>query len=122
MIDEQQVDELLYEGFVDDADRAKMSAVRAASPEKLAKCQPTFQDERLKTLLPLYKARNFPEILNDYEKTWWLKFRQQKLLNSGRLKDYQTKLGEMLKSSTSTADKNLLKELQDYSRLIEPKA
>jgi exodeoxyribonuclease-1 len=65
MVDDQQVDGQLYDRFNKDEDRTKMSVVRAAEPEELSKLIDDFSDERLRALLPLYKARNFPESLSN---------------------------------------------------------
>lgn len=121
MVDEQQVDELLYDGFVDDSDRSRMSAIRVMTTDKVADFKPDFKDERLKVLWPLYKARQFSESLNPEEKKWWQAFRQQKLINSGWLERYQKRIAELLKSSSTAGKQNLLKELRDYGQVIAPK-
>ena len=57
----------LYDGFLNDADRVKVSAVRNAEPEKLVDFHPDFIDERLPELLLHYKGRNYPECLSESE-------------------------------------------------------
>jgi exodeoxyribonuclease I len=120
MVDEQKIDELLYDGFVDDSDRTKMSAVRAAKPEKLKDFQPAFKDERLKALLPVYKARQFPETLSEAEASWWQKYRQQKLVKSGWFERFQKRLVELSASPATAGQRNLLDELRDYAKKLKP--
>jgi exodeoxyribonuclease-1 len=82
VVNEQDVDGLLYDKFVNDADKTKMRVVRAAKPEELTKAV-DFSDERLKLLLPLYKARNFPKSLSGDEQEKWEEFRKHRLLDGG---------------------------------------
>ena len=69
----------LYDGFLDEADRVKVSAVRNAIPEELADFHPEFRDERLPKLLLHYKGRNFPESLSETEASEWEKYRRARL-------------------------------------------
>ena len=61
MPDPQKVDEQLYEGFVDGADKTKMAVIRAADATALADINIDFADERLNLLLPLYQS---PQLSN----------------------------------------------------------
>ena len=72
-------EEAIYEGFLDDADRVKVAAVRNADANKLADFHPDFHDERLPELLLHYKGRNFPESLSESEADEWEKFRHARL-------------------------------------------
>ena len=69
----------LYEGFIGDRDRRLCERVRAADPQQLAQEQWPFDDERLPELLFRYRARNFPETLNEQEQERWKLFCQQRL-------------------------------------------
>lgn len=69
----------IYEGFLGDADRAKVAAVRNAEPDRLEGFVPEFHDERLAPLLLHYKGRNFPEILSASEAEEWGRFRRVRL-------------------------------------------
>ena len=69
----------LYEGFLNDKDRVKVSAVRNASSNHLADFNPDFDDERLPELLLHYKGRNFPEILSEDEMAKWQAYRKARL-------------------------------------------
>ena len=124
VIDEQQVDSQLYDGFVNDADRIKMSVVRAAEPSELNDFQKNFSDDRLKSLLPLYKARNFPSSLSTKEQTWWQSFKTKRLLAGGEASlaaRYFKRLEELSQPKRlSKEQKYLLNELKLYGKSILP--
>lgn len=69
----------LYEGFLDDADRVKVAAVRNADMNHLADFHPDFHDPRLPELLLHYKGRNFAEALSDSEMVKYEEYRQERL-------------------------------------------
>lgn len=69
----------LYDGFLDDNDRIKVSAVRNAEANKLADFHPDFHDQRLPELLLHYKGRNFPESLSESEASEYEKYRKARL-------------------------------------------
>ena len=69
----------LYDGFLNDADRVKVTAVRNAEPAKLADFHPDFIDERLPELLLHYKGRNFPECLSESEAEKYEEYRRMRL-------------------------------------------
>jgi exodeoxyribonuclease-1 len=124
VIDEQNVDEQLYDNFVKDADRVKMGVVRAADLAELGQLKLDFTDDRLQALLPLYKARNFPQTLSSEEQAAWEKFKTKRLLSGGqasRAAKYFNRLEELGKQSQlNKQQKYLLKELQLYAQSILP--
>ena len=69
----------LYDGFLNDKDRVKVSVVRAADADKLADFHPTFDDERLPELLLHYKGRNFPSSLSENEMEQYEEYRRKRL-------------------------------------------
>ena len=69
----------IYEGFLNDADRVKVAAVRNADANRLADFHPDFDDERLPELLLHYKARNYPEALSEHEMERWEAYRRARL-------------------------------------------
>jgi exodeoxyribonuclease-1 len=109
------VEDKLYDGFLNDKDKAKMSAVRSASAEELADFHPIFLDERLEELLLRYKARQFPESLADDERKAWEIYRAQKL--GAALPGYLKQLQAL---AASGADTYLLEELQLWAESIVP--
>ena len=69
----------LYDGFLNDQDRYKVTLVRNADANKLADFHPDFIDERLPELLLHYKGRNYPEALSDAEAAKWEEYRHARL-------------------------------------------
>ncbi len=68
---QKPVDQQLYDGFFGDADRAQIELVRNTEAAHLAALEPAFKDPRLTPLLFLYRARNYPETLNESELVKW---------------------------------------------------
>ncbi|MBQ9018368.1 exodeoxyribonuclease I [Candidatus Saccharibacteria bacterium] len=73
-------EQALYDGFLSDTDRIKVSAVRNADAARLADFHPDFHDPRLPELLLHYKGRNFPESLSEQEAEKWESYRKERLL------------------------------------------
>lgn len=69
----------LYDGFLNNADRIKVAAVRNADGQKLADFHPDFDDERLPELLLHYKGRNYPESLSEKEMVKWKEYCKARL-------------------------------------------
>lgn len=120
----QAVDGQLYDGFVSDEDKTKMSVVRAAKPAELNDLNLNFKDGRLKLLLPLYKARNFPKFLDDSEQAQWEEFRKVRLTGeSDKIQNYFKRLEELAKAPGMDPEKlYLLEELNLYAQSITPAA
>jgi exodeoxyribonuclease-1 len=121
---EVPVDEQLYEGFMNDADKKRMADFCAADPEKLAAMESLFQDKRLQALVPLYKARNYPDRLTPEERTVWEQHVYEALLGGGqssRLARYFSRLQELANDPGLAEDKRfLLEELQLYGQSVMP--
>ncbi len=124
VIDELRVDQQLYDGFVNSTDRTKMAVVRAAEPAELCQLGLDFTDDRLKVLLPLYKARNFPKSLTSDEQEWWEKFKTRRLLGGGEASEtakYFKRIEELNKQPRLNKNqKYLLEELELYGQSILP--
>jgi len=124
VIDEMKVDGALYDGFINDSDKSKMRVVRAANAEELADLHLDFADDRLKFLLPLYKARNYPTSLTPGEQELWEKFKTRRLLDGDEnslAASYFKKVSELLAGvGTNGQAKYLLEELQLYGESVLP--
>lgn len=120
------VDSQLYEGFFGEKDKTVMRAVRAAKPAELSAQSFTFDDTRLEALLPLYKARNFPEYLSDSEAQEWESHRVQALTRGGeksRLRQFAQSLYKVSQREdvmNDQAKQYVLQELQLYAESIVP--
>jgi exodeoxyribonuclease-1 len=77
------VDEDLYGGFVGNDDRRVLQRLRELSPGALAGKHPAFQDPRLEELLFRYRARNFPDTLDDDEQQRWQQHRRARACTTG---------------------------------------
>ena len=120
----QIVDTKLYDGFFGDQDRRIMEAVRQSDLSNLSNLAEKCKDERLKELLPLYKARNYPEQLNKDEKTQWLDYCRQKLLagKDNQLSSFFERITTLRTEFKLGAQKNhLLDELENYGQTIKAK-
>ena len=69
----------LYDGFLDDFDRAKVRKVAEKDENGLVDYHPDFTDERLPELLLHYKGRNFPKSLSEAEAAKWEEYRHKRL-------------------------------------------
>jgi exodeoxyribonuclease-1 len=124
VIDEQKIDGQLYDDFIPDNDKTKMGAVRAAKPQDLTELQLDFIDERLKAMLPLYKARNWPELLTPDEKQIWQDFRRRRLLDGdsqSRAARYYSRIEQLMGSAgISNEQRFALKDLISYGEQAVP--
>ena len=114
----------LYGGsFFNDNDKRLMSVVRAAKASELSGLTDGFHDQRLRDLLPRYKARNFASALTDEERAAWEAYRHRVLLDGGtesRLAKFMHRLGELAGTEAGQEKRYLLEELQLYAESIMP--
>ncbi|MEO7364648.1 MAG: exodeoxyribonuclease I [Candidatus Saccharimonadales bacterium] len=120
----QTVDERLYEKFFGNEDKQSMGRVRAARGEDLNVIDFDFADDRLRSLLPLYKARNFPQALSSEERQAWDEFCHLRVFEGGtssRLAKFFARLTELAADDKLSDEKKyLLEELQLYGQSIVP--
>jgi exodeoxyribonuclease-1 len=120
---DSDVDGQLYDNFFSKPDQTTMRAVRVAEASDLNGFADDLQDPRLKALLPLYKARNYPKSLSAEELLVWEKHRQTVLSSGGnqsRLVRYFARLEELSKNKLSPQKQYLLEELHLYGESIMP--
>lgn len=113
----------LYDGFLSDADKKLTSRVRTVNPADLTTLLADFHDQRLKELLPRYKARNFSAQLTDEERAEWEKYRYHALMDGGaesRLARFMHRLSQLAESEQGQQKRYLLEELQLYAESIMP--
>ncbi len=65
------VDVDLYGGFLGDDDRRTLQRLCRMNEAQLADARPSFSDPRLDELLFRYRARNFPDSLDDAQRAQW---------------------------------------------------
>jgi exodeoxyribonuclease-1 len=113
----------LYDGFIGNGDKTVSRAIRAAKPAELTDFAGKLQDKRLKELLPLYKARNYPDSLSGEERQAWEAFIRDRLVGgsqSSRLAKYFARLQELAAENADSDKTYLLEELQLYGQSIMP--
>lgn len=119
----QPVDERLYDNLFDSADKPVMRAVRAARGEELTVANFNFHDKRLPALLPLYKARNYPQTLTSEERAEWDAHCLDAVFAGGqnsKLGLYFKRLAELSVEGISEQQRYLIEELQLYGQSIVP--
>lgn len=114
----KDADAALYDSFISDRDKPKMSAVRAADAKKLADFVPDFDDERLASLLLRYKARNFANSLSESERNDWDIYRTARLQED--LPKFTMELHRYATTNPSERDQFLLQELRLWAESIAP--
>ena len=67
----KDVDQSLYGGFMDNADKRIGDQLQTLNVNELKNFHPKFKDEKLTTLLIHFKARNYPESLTEDEMENW---------------------------------------------------
>lgn len=105
---------MLYSGgFFSSADKAKMEIIRHTLPQNLAALELQFDDVRMPEMLFRYRARNYPELLDDQESHRWREFCQNRLADQ----DYLLKLENLLQNTVDDENKQkLLAALCHYLR------
>lgn len=124
VIDELSVGGTLYDGFLPDSDRKLLPTIHSSEPSELSGYVEKLQDQRLKTLLPLYKARNYLSSLEDSERASWEEYRAR-ALQAGGENSQLARFGKRMLSlkeqpGLSDEKKYLLEELELYAQSILP--
>lgn len=118
----QTVDQRLYESFISNDDKQTMRAVRTSKPIDITDDAFKFNDERLEQLLPLYKARNYPQSLSVAERTSWEEHRAESLFDGGEsssLAQYFEKLKQLSSGITDYKTKTIIPLTDDQKYLLE---
>jgi exodeoxyribonuclease I len=119
------VDNQMYDGFWQDADRVEMTKIRMSDPNDFIELLLKVKNKRLRELMPLYKARNYPKKLTTEEFEQWEVFRRKVLFDGGassKLSKAAKRMQELSKTRNSDNDRYLLSELQLYIESIIPEA
>jgi exodeoxyribonuclease-1 len=118
------VDEDLYGGFVGDADRRALDRLRGA-PETAR--MPAFDDGRLEELVFRWRARNFPQTLDDEGRARWQAHCHARLhegVGGGlTLAAYMERIDTLAEQALERDDERaqaLLEALQDWGAHIAP--
>ncbi len=121
------VDEDLYGGFLGPADRRSLERLRGLAEkgggQALAGKRPAFEDGRLEELLFRYRARNWPDSLDEAEQSRWQQLRHERLHEGAGGGLTLTQFFERIDELNEGADERgqaLLGDLYDYAESIAP--
>jgi exodeoxyribonuclease-1 len=122
-VEEIDVDEDLYGGFIGANDKRKLESLRKDTPERLAAARPSFEDERLNELFFRYRARNFPASLSQDELLRWEQHRAERLLggagNARTIEQLQAEIDQLSEEADERGEE-ILGALYDYADQIAP--
>jgi exodeoxyribonuclease-1 len=123
-LEDTSVDNQLYDAFWSPSDQKFIEQVRQADPDQLLELAEKSQNKRITGLLPLYKARNYPNKLTVEEREQWEAYRQKVFYAGGERSRY-AKFSRRMQDITKTRklsehEEYLLTELQLYAESILP--
>ena len=111
-------DAQLYDGFVSGMDEAKMRQVRQSDADELVANPPEFDDARLRAMLPLYIARNYPNKLSPGEYKRWTRYRSKRWQLDGTkamsVHSYQSQMEALAHQALSPEQTELLAQLEQW--------
>ncbi len=111
------VDASLYDGFIDDADRARCGEVLSQMLDGVASPRTLFSDERLNELLFRLRARRDESTLSAPELTRWRAWMRSKLIDGGDAVMTLTKFRRLLGELDAPAE--LIAELRTHVDFVE---
>jgi exodeoxyribonuclease-1 len=121
--EKNDIDEDLYSGFIAAKDRRVLDEIRLSKADELSQQEFHFQDRRLEELVLRYRARNFPNCLNEDEQQQWQEHCLRRLAH-GENQDYSISQYfekiDMLAENASENEEFILSELYDYAQAIMP--
>ncbi len=112
-------------GFFSDSDKDRFEIIHETPPQKLLSLPLRFEDSRIPEMLWRYTCRNYLEVIPEKEHKKWVNFCASRLLfPPGNImisyQFYTRKIAEKAASKeVSSADKLILKELEEYGKQIE---
>ncbi len=111
------VDQSLYDNFIDKADRLICNQIQNLSSDELRDFKPQFKDKKLSKLLLNFKARNFPESLTEIEQEEWFEIVQSRVQNGENgylsLENFYKSLEKQKISAPSKSD--IWTQLEEYA-------
>lgn len=115
----------LYSGpFFSEDDRRRMQQIRETPVDQLAGLHFAFDDARLPEMLFRYRARNWPETLNETERQRWDEYRQTRLFDADgggaiQLDEYLAQLDLLAADEGLSAERRaLLPKLLEWAERV----
>ncbi len=100
----KDVEQKLYDGFLNDADKALATTLRSTDLAGLAEQNFVFNDARLNQMVPLYKGRHGYSFLSENEQQGWNEYVGRSLLEGGEGKLSYSEVVERIKLLQSDVD------------------
>jgi exodeoxyribonuclease-1 len=114
----RDVDQSLYDGFISNNDRQICNEIQNLSPTQLSEFVPEFEDRRLAKLFLNFKARNYPQLLNEFEQEQWFEIVQSRIQSGANgflsIDSFERSIESL--RETQPRRENLWKELEDYAQ------
>jgi exodeoxyribonuclease-1 len=113
-------------GFFSSSDRQRMNQIIESEPEALSSFPQVFDDPRLVEMLFRYRARNWPQTLNQQERERWEEYRSERLLmedggGSINLDDYLQTLDQLEADPELSQEKRvLIPDLLAWAEQVAP--
>lgn len=117
------VDNKIYDGFWGDDDMVELNQIRAMEPAELGNAATKLKNKRLREMVPLYKARNYPKLLTAEEHEAWESFRRKTLISGENsvFAKFSKRMQEIRVNRKLKPNEDfLLTELQLYAESIMP--
>jgi len=114
---ENDEDQALYDNFMSDHDRRVSDEIQNLDQKDLVSFKPVFEDKKLNKLFLNFKARNYPNSLNENEKELWFETVQSRVLNGE--KNYlsiDVFFNQLEQLSSLEKYRHLVKDLEEYVR------
>ena len=109
---------LYSSGFMTDDEKRHCVAIRQALPENLAALSTHLPSDRLKSLLFLYRGRNYPQTLTHSEMVEWQRHREQRLTEGGvglSITEFAAEIDRLAQENTNQPKAmSILKSLHQY--------
>ena len=123
---ESDPDFMIYGGgFFGANDKKTMAQIRASQPRDLIAWLPGFADPRLEEMLFRYRARNYPETLNQAEQERWEAYRHEALHRAEGVRgagvglaEFERELAQLREQTLSASQLQVLDELEQYVRSL----
>ncbi len=114
----EDVDQSLYDGFISNNDKNVCNQIQTLSMEEIEHYRPDFEDKKLTKLFLNFKARNYPQLLNELEQEQWFEIVQSRVQNGENgflsIESFERSLYNLKESSP---EKNSLwKDLENYAQ------
>lgn len=111
-------------GFFSQQDKTQMQTIHDTAPDELGTQTWSFNDKRLQELLFRYRARNYPETLNEAELAQWMEHCRDRLVDgeSGHLsfKEFDAELEQLRTDTELDNDKSkILNKVEEFARELE---